>query len=721
VIAVIARVLFAMAVALCFVGIAEGQSPSKTGVDPLNLQLPDGAVARLGRQRFNGFPMPGEYTGHTYIGEAIFSRDGKRLATRGVWPDRSLHVWDVATGNEIRGPWNASGMSHGVSAISHDGRVIATSCERLVRSNILCEVIVWDLATGRKLAASDPDKSRAEAMVFSKDGKSLVICSGQTVEWLDVDRGGVAKTLRPLEASKHADAEGTVTHYDRHLSPNGDTLVVFSQRFDKAGEALEQCVGIAINLVEQKKTWRLGVVGVSDHKVAFSADGKRIAVAVGPTAVEIRDLTNGNLVAALRLNSDLPGIESVTGLALSFDGTMLAVAGLDGHIALWTSSLPPRTLVSDLPSLRTAPNLCLSISPDNTKFVLAAGAEFQIFDLATLNVAMNSFAGHRGAVNYVSFSQDGTSLISGGMLASVQFNEVMTWEVSTWQRRRVSLTPTPTLRNIGTTSPEHAYFFGQTGDDRFNLYELPSGKKMGRLPPLPKQDTSVIDFFTPGSRLYFIAATEPSKASVFRLYAIPSCKLVCEGPVSSSVTANIFPGSISPVSVSADNRYIAVAREDLTIEVYEIATGKLRRTLRQPLPQDKPVFEAWQGPFVYLALSRDGKKLASVTSSRHAVTIWDVSTGRKWDYALPPSQAFTRRPTDDAQSPSAWAWSQDGNVLALAIERKIYLLEIATQRVRHVFSGHAETIWSLAFSPNGRFLASGSADTSVLIWDMCAR
>jgi WD40 repeat protein len=66
------------------------------------------------------------------------------------------------------------------------------------------------------------------------------------------------------------------------------------------------------------------------------------------------------------------------------------------------------------------------------------------------------------------------------------------------------------------------------------------------------------------------------------------------------------------------------------------------------------------------------------------------------------------------------AWSPDGRVLAVG-DHKIQLWEVAAAKIRREFAGHAGEVRCLAFSPDGRLLASGSIDTTVLIWEVWER
>jgi WD40 repeat protein len=67
------------------------------------------------------------------------------------------------------------------------------------------------------------------------------------------------------------------------------------------------------------------------------------------------------------------------------------------------------------------------------------------------------------------------------------------------------------------------------------------------------------------------------------------------------------------------------------------------------------------------------------------------------------------------QSPSVI--SPDLKVGVLANGKEITFTDLASGRLLRVIKGHTDTVTALAYSPDGKFLISGSKDQTIRIWD----
>ncbi|KAF8961764.1 WD40-repeat-containing domain protein [Flammula alnicola] len=110
--------------------------------------------------------------------------------------------------------------------------------------------------------------------------------------------------------------------------------------------------------------------------------------------------------------------------------------------------------------------------------------------------------------------------------------------------------------------------------------------------------------------------------------------------------------------------------------------------------------------------SADGRFLA--TGCNRTAQIFDVQTGAKVcvieDDTAPKSGDLYIRSV---------RFSPDGKLLATGAEdRKIRIWDISKRKVRHVFDGHQQEIYSLDFSRDGRHIVSGSGDRTMRIWDI---
>jgi WD40 repeat protein len=106
-----------------------------------------------------------------------------------------------------------------------------------------------------------------------------------------------------------------------------------------------------------------------------------------------------------------------------------------------------------------------------------------------------------------------------------------------------------------------------------------------------------------------------------------------------------------------------------------------------------------------LAFSPDGQSLA-VAYADNSLVIWNVWT----------RQEFVREKTPVL----SLAYSPQGDVLAIAVGKVVRLLDPATGNARSELDGHKMNIRSLAFTPDGKQLATAGEDASVKLWDLAS-
>jgi WD40 repeat protein len=637
--------------------------------------LPPGALARLGSLRFR-VPYPLEKL------HASLSPDGKQLL---LATDGELIVMDTTSGKELRHfelgehshfipAFSGIPFSHTASTLSDDTRLLGVLEEA-------GGVYLYDTATGKLIKHFDTVVTGSQTRLFlSADGKRVAGTTGDssasaTATIYDTQSGRKAASVAPMQNGASA-----------AFSADGKRLATWGEGLGRRQvvQAWDSATGNELQ--------RITVEGQPVTSVAFSPDGTQLAIAQAEGIVSLFEVAGGK---RLRRWEDDKGDSD---LCFAPDGRTLAAVGRDDRILLWNVLTGRGSRGSPPPRGRM---VTYRLLPDGTVLVcVAVEMGFYLWD-ALRGVALTPFYGHGSPVGAIAFHPERRELLSASS------DGIYRWNLRTGKREKLR----PSRHGLYRLNQD--YWTCLAADGRhvmttlphewgIRLFELETDVELllNRGVGFYELDTGVVS----ANSKIFAGLEEVSgrqgKELILRVFDARS------GQEQRKFRVDPSDRGMLGVFASPDGvRVGAVTGKGTTgapvhPQVWDIASGKEIRV--------RPTTGAKE-----LALSPGGRLLA-VTDGDDMLQVQDLELGEEWPALESPGEGMLFAPTFSPDSRFlAAAWSSPD------WERsRIVVWELGSSQIRAEFSGHRGTINALALSPDGRLLASGGRDTTVLLWDL---
>ncbi|HEY1381524.1 MAG TPA: serine/threonine-protein kinase [Gemmataceae bacterium] len=429
------------------------------------------------------------------------------------------------------------------------------------------------------------------------------------------------------------------------------------------------------------------------RRLTFSPDGRYLA-AVGEKGGALTwDLTGAVPAAA----GAWPGADPFGGLAFSPDGRTVALVKGDAIRLCDPATGEERGQVRG-----TAGGL--AFSPTGDLLAACDGTAVRLLRPSDGGL-VTRLAGHEGPVMGLAFSPDGKSLATAGADRTVRL-----WDVARGAERLVLRGHTGRVTCVEFFPDSRTVVSGSQQPGEVKVWDAAVAHQ--EFVRVPGASGNAVTFTADGRGLVVVGGDWVAEVDL----ATQSRKALLQAAVGwdrwPATLAALSAGGRVGASVDRANRR--------TVRVMDLAAGREVARLDGGL-----------GEVVHVAVSPDGRRAATAALGRtgddyrRLVVVWDAATGGRVAEFRPAAVRVRHLYGGLVFSPDGARLAYDDYRMEtgpdgrpVPAEARIVVRDVASDREPAAFTIPRAVVMAIAFSPDGRFLAAGTFDEQVYVWDV---